>query len=58
VIVNTPGESSNANGVVALTVTVANGGGELVTVMVWLALLVWPLLPVTVNVAVKLPALV
>jgi hypothetical protein len=29
-----------------------------VTVIVWLALLVWPPLPDTVNVAVKLPALV
>jgi len=26
-------------------------------VTVWLTLLVWPLLPLTVNVAVKLPAL-
>jgi hypothetical protein len=28
------------------------GGGGLVTVMVWLTLLVWPLLPLTVKVAV------
>ena len=31
--------------------------GVLVTVMVWLVLLVWPPLPVTVNAAVKVPAL-
>ena len=31
--------------------------GALVTVMVWLVLLVWPPLPVTVNAAVKVPAL-
>jgi len=30
--------------------------GAFVTVMVWLTLLVWPLPPLTVNVAVKLPA--
>jgi len=33
------------------------GAGALVTVMVWLTLPVCPLLPLTVNVAVKLPAL-
>ena len=31
--------------------------GALVTVIVWFAVLVWPLLPVTVRTAVKLPAL-
>jgi len=30
--------------------------GRFVTVIAWLALLVWPLLPVTVRAAVKLPA--
>lgn len=57
VIVKTPGESNEASGVVALIVTVANGGWAFVTVMVWLGLPVWPLLQVTVKVAVKLPAL-
>jgi len=38
-IVKTPGERMDARGVVAVTVTVANGGG-FVTVIVWLALLV------------------
>jgi len=32
------------------------GAGAFVTMMEWLALLVWPLPPLTVNVAVKLPA--
>jgi len=36
---------------------VAGGGGAFVTVIVWLALLVWPPLPDTFSVAVKLPAL-
>jgi hypothetical protein len=33
------------------------GCGGFVTVIVWLTLLVWPLLPATVKVTVKLPAL-
>ena len=41
----------------ALKLAVTGGGGAFVTVIVWLALLVWPPLPDTVNVAVKLPAL-
>jgi hypothetical protein len=40
----------------ALKLAVTGGGGAFVTVMVWLALLVCPLLPVTVKLAVKLPA--
>jgi hypothetical protein len=33
-----------------------DGGGGAVTVIVWLTLLDWPLLPVTVSVAVNVPA--
>jgi hypothetical protein len=53
-----PGVKLVASGCDATTVTVEDGGGgAFVTVMVRLVLLVCPLLPVTVNLAVKLPAL-
>jgi hypothetical protein len=56
---NTPGVRLVASGCDATTVTVADGGGgAFVTVIVWLALLVWPPLPLTVSDALKVPALV
>jgi hypothetical protein len=57
VIVNTPGDNSEASGCDATTVTVEGGGDGFVTVIVWLALLVCPALLATVKVTVKLPAL-